>query len=477
MMSMSTSDPDRCIAGDEGAHGDRCSHGDEGGHGDDGSLTGEPAGNRSGRAAVNGSGDTSGHAPLARAQPLQAVPVPPLPLHAVLSDEGLRLFFPLAALHVALWPLAWVAVWQFQLPLSRTVSPVVWHVIEMSCGGWGAMLIGFLTTAVPEWTNSERLRGRPLWVLCGLWVTARIAGLVGADALLPVATAADLAWLVLLIGYLVTASIRTGSTRVLAFIGWLLGLLAAVGLARLAMIAGDNETALRWSRLGGAVYLGLLGLVLARVSVQVSNTVLDPTGRSAPFRPHPGRLNLAPGLVAVALLAEAALQAGVAGASTAVSGFLWVGAGAAFLDRIAEGFIGRRAARTEILALMGAAAFAGVGLLTLGAARLGAPWPEAGPWHLALMGGLGTGVLAVLSIAGRFHTGQPLGLALATRTAFILLAAAVLLRALPPMGLLPWPPGPLHLLASVAWCVAFLSWLRDYWPLFRDPGTLQRQRC
>lgn len=405
------------------------------------------------------------------ANPDEGRPAPVMPLHAVLSDEGLRLFFPLAALHVALWPLAWVAVWQFQLPLSRTVSPFVWHAVEMSSGGWGAVLIGFLTTAVPEWTNTGRLRGRPLWVLCGLWATARVAGLVGADALLPLAAAADLAWLALLIGYLVVVSVRTRSTRILAFIGWLVGLLIATGLARLAMLTGDNEAALSWARLGAAVYLGLLGLVLARVSVQVSNTVLDPTGRSAPFRPHPGRMNLAPGLVAVALLAE------VAGTSTAVSGFLWVSAGAAFLDRIAEGFIGRQAARTELLALMGAAAFAGAGLLSVGAARLVAPWSEAGPWHLALMGGLGTGVLAVLSIAGRFHTGQPLGLALATRSGFVLLAAAVLLRALPPMGLLPWPPGPPHLLASIAWCAAFLLWFRDYWPLFRDPATLQGHLC
>ena len=394
-----------------------------------------------------------------------------LPLHAVLSDEGLRLFFPLAALHVALWPLAWIVLWQFQLPLSRTVSPFVWHAVEMSIGGWGAMLIGFLTTAVPEWTHTARLRGRPLWLLCGLWLMARLVGLVGADALLPLAAAADLGWLVLLIGYMVLVSVRIRSTRILAFIGWLLGLLAAVALARLAMIGGDNDAALRWARLGASVYLGLLGLVLARVSVQVSNTVLDPSGRSAPFRPHPGRLNLAPGLVALALLAE------VGGASLAVSGFLWIAAGAAFLDRIAEGFIGRRAARTEILALMGAAAFAGAGLLTLGAARLGAPWPEAGPLHLALMGGLGTGVLAVLAIAGRFHTGLPLGLALATRIAFVLLAAAVLLRALPAMGLLPWPPGPPYLVAAIAWCAAFLLWLKDYWPLFRDPATLQRHRC
>lgn len=447
------------------------------------------------------------------------------PLRAVLADEGLRLFFPLAALHAALWPLAWLGLWRLDLPLARTTSPVVWHAIEMGFGAWGAALIGFLTTAVPEWTNTPRLRGRVLWALAACWGGARLIGALGADVLLPLAALADLGWLGVLLLYLVRASRRARTTRLLAFLGWLLALFLAAMLARVAMIAGDDAQALAWARTGSLIYLGLLGLVLARVSVPVSNIVLDPSGQSSPFRPHPGRLNLAPGLLALALLAELASQigglpgvrlggelgstlgsgfdgelggelgggfrggfrggfggafgggfgwvgmgAGV-GPSLAVTGFLWIAAGAAFLDRVAEGFIGREALQTEMLALMGAAALAGIGLLTMGAARLGAPWPEPAPLHLAVMGGLGVGVLAVMSIAGRFHTGHALGQNLATRVAFVLLLLAVSLRTLPPMGLLPWPPGPVHLLAATAWCAAFLLWLADYWPLLSAPPT------
>ncbi|MGE0801032.1 MAG: NnrS family protein [Lautropia sp.] len=382
----------------------------------------------------------------------------------MLSDEGLRLFFPLAALHAAFWPLLWIGAWRLELPLTRTLSPVVWHAAEMILGAWGAALIGFLTTAIPEWTNTPRLRGRLLWALAGLWAAARLVGLAGADVLVVPAALADMAWLALLLAYLLQVSIGQRDTTLLAIAGWLAGLSAATLLARLAMIAGDSAGALHWLRIAGLVYLGLLGLVLARVSIPVSNLVLDPSEQTSPFRPHPGRINLAPGLVAVALLGE------LAGASAAVGGFLWIAAGAAFMDRVAEGFIGRTAARTEILALMGAAAFAGIGLLLLGAARLGAPWGDAGPLHLALMGGLGIGVLAVLAIAGRLHTGRPLGLARPTRVAFVLITVAVLLRTLPPMGLAPWPPGPMHLLSALAWCGAFLLWLADYWPLLSRPS-------
>lgn len=381
------------------------------------------------------------------------------PLHRVLSDEGFRLFFPLAALHAALWPLAWVALWSFDLPLARDIAPGVWHANEMIFGAWGAALLGFLTTAAPEWTDTPRLRGRVLWWMAGLWGTARIAGALGADVLVLPAMLADLLWLGGLTFYLLRISWRKRTTQVLAFAAWLGALMAGCLMARLAMLTGGD--AAPWLRASGLTFLGLLGLALARVTVPVTNTVLDPSEKTAPFRPHPGRLNLPSGLVALALAAE------VAGLSPAITGWLWIAAGAGFMDRVAEGFVGREALRAEIMVLMGAAGLAGAGLLALGASGLGAPWTAAGPLHLALMGGLGLGVLAVLAIAGRFHTGQGLGFNLPTRAAFVLAATAALLRALPEMGLMPWPPGPPHLIASILWALAFLLWLADYWPAIR----------
>lgn len=387
------------------------------------------------------------------------------PLHRILSDEGFRLFFPLAALYAGGWPLIWVWLWGFDLPFARDLPPGVWHATEMIFGGWGAALIGFLTTAVPEWTDTPRLRGRVLWGGAALWGAARVPGLLGADALAGIAGLCDLVWLVWLVLYLLRAAWQRRSTKVLPFAGWIGMLALCCALARIAMVTDAPEAASFWLRISGQMFLGLLGLVLARVTVQVTNAILDPSGETTPYRPHPGRVNLAPGLVALALAGD------VAGLSPAAGGFLWIAAGAAFMDRVAEGFIGREALRAEILVLMASAAFAGAGLIGFGAARLGAAWGETAPLHLALMGGLGLGVLAVLAIAGRFHTGQDLGLNGMTRGAFLLAGMAVLLRVLPEMGLAPWPPGPIHGLAALCWMLALGLWLADYGPsLRRLPG-------
>jgi uncharacterized protein involved in response to NO len=392
-------------------------------------------------------------------------------LVSILTDEGLRLFFPLAALHAAAWPLLWVFVHGFDLPFATSVPPHLWHAHEMLVGAFGAALIGFITTALPEWTDTRRLRGRALLALAGLWLVGRLVGLLGIDALGLPGPLADCLWLAALVAYAARLSIAKRTTRLLPFVGWLAAFLAAEAATRHAFITGDVAAAQTWLHVTGLVFLGLLGLALARITVPITNLVLDPTEETSPFRPHPGRRNLAPGLVAV-------LIAGLLGGlSEPALGFLAIAAGAAFLDRAGEGFVGREALRAEILALAGSSALSGLGLLVYGAALLGAPFPISSGLHLAFMGGLGLGVLAVFALAGLLHCGRPLGLSNWAIAAFWLLIGAVALRVLPDLGLTPHPPGPPHALSAVLFAGAFAAWLARYWPLFTDPRTLDAHTC
>lgn len=391
----------------------------------------------------------------------------------ILGDEGFRLFFPLAALHAALWPFVWVAVYHFELPFSNTTPPGFWHAHEMIVGSFGAALIGFLTTAIPEWTGTPRLRGRALYLLAGLWAAARIIGLLGLDQAILLAGLADAAWITLLIVYAVRISLVKGTTRLIAFLFWLVLFLLAEIAARYGMANGDLDFAYaqRLVHLPGVVFLGVLGVALARITVPVTNLILDPSQATSPFRPHPGRLNLAPGLVALSIAGE------LAGLSMSVTGYLLIAAGAAFMDRIAENFIGWKAMQSEILALAGASAFAGLGLMLMGAHRLGFGVPANTGLHLAIMGGLGLGVLAIFSIAGLRHTGQSLGLAWQTRAALVLVSTAVLLRVIPELFATAVLPEPPYMTVSLLWAFAFLLWLKVYWPFIRDPKTFQPEGC
>lgn len=384
-----------------------------------------------------------------------------LPLLRAVGDEGLRLFFPLSALYCALWPFQWVLVFSLDLPFARTTPPALWHAHEMIFGAFGAALIGFITTAVPEWTDTPRLRGRRLFVLAALWGGGRLIGFAGADFAGTLGAICDLTWLILLVVYMAHVSIIKRTDRLLVFIGWIAALAICEAAVRLCFHLGAIELASRLLRISGLVFVGLLGVALARITVPVTNLVLDPTETTSPFRPHPGRLNLAPGLVAVAVAVD------LAGFSDAVCGYTLIAAGAAFMDRVGEVFIGRSALRAEVASLAGSSTFAGTGLLLLGAAQLGAPISGVAGLHVALMGGLGLGVLTVFCIAGLLHTGHSLSFSRSARLAMVCLVVSVGLRVLPDLDLMPQPPGPPYAWTACFWAAAFLLWLKDYWPRLR----------
>jgi uncharacterized protein involved in response to NO len=391
-------------------------------------------------------------------------------LQTVICDEGFRLFFPLAALQLSIWPVLWTLIHGLELPFAHTTPPSLWHAHEMLVGGFGAALVGFITTAVPEWTDTDRLRGRPLVLLAAAWAGSRAIGLLGADALNLVAGALDAFWLAALVIYVLNVSWLKRTTRLLAFAGWIGGLLMAVIATRIALAAGDIGLAQTFIRLIVLIFIGLLGLALARITVPVTNLVLDPSERTSPYRPHPGRLNIAPGLTAIAIGAE------LLGLSPVAQGYLWIAAGAGFMDRVAEAFIGREAFRAEILALAGSALLAGTGLMLVGAGRLGAAIPEVTALHVLLMGGLGLGVLSVFAIVGLLHTGRPLGVTSLTKLALLLVVAGASLRVLPDFGAFSLP-GPLHGFASLVWASAFLIWIKDYFRSLSDAATVDARAC
>ena len=391
---------------------------------------------------------------------------------AVLGDEALRLFFPLAALHAAAWPLLWTAVYGLDLPLARTVPPSMWHGHEMLIGAFGAALLGFIFTAVPEWSNQNRPRGAILFVLAGLWGLGRLVGLFGADMLGALGAIADLAWLGAMVVFLALTAVRQRALGLRGFLFWIVALWVGEAATRYGFLTGDLELARTALWLSVLAFTAVLGLALARITPPITNRILDPDLRSTPFRPHPGRRNLGPILIA------AAMGGTILGASAAVEGFLLIAAGAAYLDRSAEAFVGRAFFRTEILALGGSSALAGAGLLLVGVSRLVSPLPELAGLHLLTMGGLGLGVLSVFSIAGKLHTNQPLGLETPVKAAFLLLIGGTIARVVAVFDPMTAVAAPLHLAAALMWAVAFLVWLRCYWPFLvgaqQDDGARHR---
>ena len=92
-----------------------------------------------------------------------------------LFSYGFRPFFLGAAIWAALGMLLWLPQYFGELTLPTAFGPLDWHIHEMIYGYVGAVIAGFLLTAIPNWTGRLPVNGMALAGLAGLWVAGRAA--------------------------------------------------------------------------------------------------------------------------------------------------------------------------------------------------------------------------------------------------------------------------------------------------------------
>jgi uncharacterized protein involved in response to NO len=333
----------------------------------------------------------------------------------------------------------------------------------MIFGTYGAALAGFLTSAVPEWTDTKPRRDWALLWLLMLWLPGRIVGLLGIEAFVFPAGVTDVAFLSLLFWYVMKPLLDRRSTRHASFAVWV-GLFALAELSiRMAWLTGMIDLAGQLLQTALIVFLVFFALAVARINVVVINLALDPSGETTPYRPHPGRQNLAAGMVSIYAVAALAFPHSTAPA------YLALAAAATFFDRLAEWFIGTAVLRTQVVALAAANAFAGGGFLLIGLSGLGAPVAVATGLHMLSVGSLGLAVLAVFIIAGLRHTGRPLVLPWQAHAAVALMICASIVRILPELGIGPSLTGLHYGLSAVLWSAAYGIWLAGFLPLLMSP--------
>ena len=88
------------------------------------------------------------------------------------------------------------------LSLPSAFDPVSWHAHEVISGYLGAVIAGFLLTAVPNWTGRLPIVGWPLAGLALLWLAGRVAAGFSAFLSPLVVAAIDLSSLAALAGFL-----------------------------------------------------------------------------------------------------------------------------------------------------------------------------------------------------------------------------------------------------------------------------------
>ena len=94
---------------------------------------------------------------------------------------GFRPFFFLGPLWAITVVALWIQAMAGAITLPSAFDPLAWHRHEMLFGFVGAVIAGFLMTAIPNWTGRLPIAGGRLAVLLLMWIAARIAILFSAS--------------------------------------------------------------------------------------------------------------------------------------------------------------------------------------------------------------------------------------------------------------------------------------------------------
>lgn len=366
---------------------------------------------------------------------------------------GFRPFFLLGSLLAALSIPLWILALQGYLVAGQPLGGwLAWHRHELVFGFAGAIIAGFLLTAVQTWTGRPGLSGKPLAVLVVIWLIARLAWWSGSPVLLMVANLGFFFAVALVMARQLWAVRQTRNYPIVV----VLVLMLATDLLTLLGVQQADEA---WQRQGmlAAVWLiaAMMGLIGGRVIPFFTQRGL---GRVAAVQPWIW-LDWALLIVTVVL---ALLH--VTGIALQMHGWLGMAFAALALGH------GVRLYRWFDSGLLGVPllwslhlAYAWLLLACVGMAlwHFGVLSTASQAIHALTVGGVGGLILAMLARVSLGHTGRPLELPRGFALAFVLLNLGGLFRV---VGVSFWYQPSLWL-ASICWVGAFAQYLYCYAPM------------
>ena len=369
---------------------------------------------------------------------------------------GFRPFF----LAGAVWAVVALSIWLYALAtgaaLPSTFDPLAWHRHEMLFGFVGAVIAGFLLTAIPNWTGRLPIAGAPLAALFALWVAARVAVLFSANVGAASAAVLDVGFFVVLAG-LAAREVLQSRNRNLPVVGLigLFGLVNALDHAGAAGLIGDP--AIAW-KFAVALVIVLISLIGGRIIPSFTRNWLAKQGVREGLPGQPGKFDL----VVIALTALGLLM-WVTTPQGWPQGVVLGVAAAAQLARLSRWKGWKAASDPLVIVLHVGYAWIPIGLGLLAAMNLGAPVPQSAAVHALTAGAMATMILAVMSRATLGHTGRELQANAGTTAAYVLVTAGALLRVAAALGLLDYRLG--MEIAGAAWIGGFVMFIAVYGPI------------
>ncbi|MCP9440431.1 MAG: NnrS family protein [Nitrospira sp.] len=372
---------------------------------------------------------------------------------------GFRPFFLSAALFAGMAVPLWVLMFSGVKGGTVLYPPRLWHIHEMVFGFLPAVMMGFLLTAIPNWTDRPPIRGLELIGLWSLWLAGRLViAMPWVDASL--AAMVDGAFLVVAAG-LVWREIAAAKSWRHAPMGVLISLYALANIAFHLLTVGERSADVP-PRMALAVILVLLTVIGGRIIPNFTEEFFELRGRSqrpAPFSRYDG--------LAILLVVISGMV-WVGWPFENVTGWLFVLAGIVNGGRLARWKGWLTWPEPLVLVLHVGYGWVVAALVLMGGSLLGIGLPPADALHALTAGAVGVMTLGVMTRASLGHTGRPRHAGPLTVGIYLMAFLGALIRVFGPAAGLTS-----HLamgLAAASWSGAYLLFVLYYGPFLLRPS-------
>jgi uncharacterized protein involved in response to NO len=377
---------------------------------------------------------------------------------------GFRPFFFLGAMWAVIALVLWMLAFSGGLALPSGFEPLIWHRHEMLFGFVGAIVAGFLLTAIPNWTGRLPIAGWPLGGLVALWAAARTSVLCSAWTGIATAAVIDVGFYLALAG-LAAREVLASKNRNLPVVAMvlLMGVANAADHAGAAGVLPDVDVGIH---AGISIVVMLISLIGGRIIPSFTRNWMTKQGMTLRLPTQPTRLD-----AAVVATTAAALLGWIARPDSALVGGLLVAAGGAQALRLSR-WGGLRTLRDPLVFILHVGySWIPIGLFLLGASVLGTSIPKSAAIHAFTAGAMPTMILAVMTRAILGHTGRQLTANPTTVLIYALITLGAAVRVATPFGILEYSIGMQA--AALMWAGAFVLFLISFGPILFRPSLGQ----
>lgn len=362
-----------------------------------------------------------------------------------------RPFFLAGALFALISAITWGLLLSATITLPSQLPASLWHAHEMLFGFAGAIILGFLLTAVQNWTGHPGLKGYKLATLVSLWLLGRIAISTFPPNLYWLTIILELSWMPLAALALARAVLYAKQWRNLFFVPLLLVMTILNGISLYAFKVYDYILAQHaiWSML--FLVLFIIAVMGGRVIPFFTSKGTN-TEKIQPLSPLE-YCALIPLLLLAILIFFTPLNV-----YSAILGFF---AGIANLARVLRWRPQITLAVPLLWSLHLSYLLLALGLVLYSLAYFIPAINATTMIHLSAIGGIGGIIVAMISRVSLGHTGRPLNPSKWMKFAFASTAISGLIR-ITFSYIMPNLPLMVYWLTILFWCTAFALFICCY---------------